>query len=69
MAKNHTEVTVAEIGLCDLDNDHGLAYADASLPAYGGSWGNICKACFDFHRCTLGLGKGQRLIERDSGTR
>lgn len=63
MTNNHTITTVSTIPPCDLDNDHGPAYADASLPAAGGSWAYVCRACFEHHGCQLGLGQGQQLIE------
>lgn len=58
---NHTATEVTSIPPCDLHDDGTAAYADARLPAYG-SWGNLCKAHFDTHRCTLGLGNGQRFV-------
>jgi len=63
MAK-HESVTVVRIPPCDVDDTHGPAYADARIPMYG-SWGNVCKPCFDHYGCKLGLGLGQRLILAD----
>lgn len=63
--RDHTAVEVASIPLCDINKSHGPAYADAALPAYGGSWGYVCKADFDQAGASLGLGRGQRLVERD----
>lgn len=69
MSNNHTTTEVAAIPACDLDPDHGAAYADASIPAARGSWAYVCRACFDRHGCQLGLGQGQQLIERSEVTR
>ena len=61
MTEPHTEVTVTFLPDCDIHRTHGKAYADALLPLHG-SWGYVCKPCFDTLGCTLGLGRGQRLI-------
>jgi hypothetical protein len=58
-AARHTTVKVDHIPLCDVDPNHGNAYADAKIP--GGPWGYLCKACFNKHGCKLGLGLGQEL--------
>ena len=50
---------------CDICSDGTLAEYDASLPVYGGSWANVCKRHFLAAGCTLGVGRGQRLIPRD----
>jgi hypothetical protein len=57
---SHT--TVSAIPPCDLDPAHGPAWADASIPAAGGSWAYVCLDCFEKHGCQLGLGSGQRLV-------
>lgn len=60
--KDHTSVVVASVPLCDINPQHGLAYADAKLSI--GPWANVCRACFTRYGCTLGLGRGQRLVAR-----
>jgi hypothetical protein len=45
--------------------DNPVAYADASIPAHRGSWANVCRACFERFRCTLGVGRGQVLLSKD----
>jgi hypothetical protein len=60
---DHTSVAVSVIPSCDVNPDHGAAYADAKIlrPAPG-PWGNFCKSCFDSFGCRLGLGFGQALM-------
>lgn len=63
-----TEAKVASIPNCDLPHHDPvtglprkvLAYADARIPAVG--WAYVCKAHFDSYGCSLGMGKGQRLV-------
>lgn len=62
---DHTSVEVDRIPPCDLNANHGDAYADAQVPDVS-SWAFVCKACFDKYRCRLGLGLGQRLVPRVS---
>lgn len=62
MPKNHTEVKMERIPNCDLNPEHGPAYADAKLSM--GPWGYVCKACFDKYGIGLGLGLGQKLVDR-----
>ena len=68
--RRHTSVVVEELPGCDLCKDiHDVdmpAYADARIPAYG-SWANVCWDHFNDCGCTLGLGRGQRLIRRRDG--
>lgn len=64
----HTAVVVEELPPCDVCRDFNLdrpAYADASVPAWGGTWGNLCLDHFRDMACSLGLGKGQRLLLYD----
>ena len=58
-----TRVIVSTIPPCDLNPDHGPAYADAKIPP-AGPWGNLCRACFHAYGCELGTGAGQILILR-----
>lgn len=63
--KPHTEIKVSEIPKCDLCAEKGRtvpAYADAVLPGRGGSWANVCRDCFGWGCCNLGLGRGQKYI-------
>ena len=54
-------VIMATVPQCDINPDHGRAYADARLPTFG-SWAYVCSPCFKEHKCALGLGKGQELL-------
>ena len=57
-----TQVKVDRIPNCDLCGDGTKAKYDASLPALGGTWGNVCKEHFVRLGGSLGLGRGQELI-------
>lgn len=61
--KRHVAVFVREKPTCDVDADHGEAYADARVPP-SGPWGFLCRDCFDRFGCELGLGRGQRLVTK-----
>jgi hypothetical protein len=61
-----TQVLVTTVPPCDLDPDHGPAFADARIPSVG-SWAYVCKRCFDRHECNLGTGHGQALVTRENG--
>jgi hypothetical protein len=54
-------VVVQVIPPCQLNPDHGPAYADARLPVIG-SWAYVCRLCFAAYQCSLGTGHGQELI-------
>ena len=56
---SNTSVTVAVLPKCDFCDDQ--AHYDTKIPMYG-SWANVCERHFKMHRCSLGLGKGQRLV-------
>lgn len=58
---SHAEVRVSKIPPCQLHPEHGPAYADAHVS--GGRWGKICLTCFVTYGCSLGLGRGQKLIQ------
>jgi hypothetical protein len=60
----HEATEVSTIPACDIDPGHGPAYADAKLGTLSASWGFVCRADFDKYECKLGLGRGQRLIQR-----
>jgi hypothetical protein len=47
---------------CDLDRTHSIVdeFYDASIPLAGGSWGILCKRCFNEAGCRLGTGYGQK---------
>lgn len=55
----HTVVYVPMERDCDI-HPGVVAYADAKIPGMG--WGWVCRSCFDAMECSLGLGKGQRLV-------
>jgi len=63
----HTEVLVNTIPDCDLcRSQEGYtwpAFADARLPRIG-SWAYVCDLHFVAHGCSLGLGQGQKLVQR-----
>lgn len=56
---------VDSIPLCSLPTAHQIrpvdAEYDALIPALG-VWGYICQAHFEWYGCSLGTGKGQRLV-------
>ena len=52
------QVKVFEIPPCDVCSKP--AYADAKVP--GGPWGYVCGVHFRQFGCSLGLGKGQKLV-------
>lgn len=62
-ASNNTLVLMDRIPVCDIVPEHGDAYADAKTTQ--GSWGYLCRDCFDHMGVGLGLGRGQRLELRD----
>lgn len=60
-----TEVKMSEIPNCDLCASQGVeraAYADAKLSI--GPWAYVCEAHYAAYRCSLGTGRGQRLVLR-----
>ena len=57
--KEHTQVEVSHLPLCDTCQQHEAKY-DARILATG--WANVCEVCFEFYGCRLGIGKGQRLV-------
>ncbi len=54
------EVKVTHLPPCDLHNGRTAQY-DAVMP--GGGWAYMCRACFINCGATLGLGKGQKLVQ------
>ena len=63
----HTTVLVDEIPDCDLCVSrpapmNSPAYADANL---GRGWAYVCSDHFALFCCSLGLGRGQRLVLRE----
>lgn len=69
-APKHTTVVVEELPPCwvckDIHDTDRPAYADARMPAYG-AWGYVCFDHFNQMECTLGLGRGQRLLRKRDG--
>lgn len=63
MEKNGTVTRLASIPLCDINPEHGPAYADAKLPRLRGTWGYVCWPCFGLYGGALGMGAGQRLLK------
>jgi hypothetical protein len=61
-----TEAKVDHIPDCQLPHPGAvskpLAYADAKIPMVG--WAYICKEHFDRYQCSLGMGRGQVLVQR-----
>jgi hypothetical protein len=53
---------------CDLckKDFFGVMY-DASVPAWGGRWGNICNNCYIKEGCSLGIGRGQKYEQQTDG--
>ena len=68
MAKQaHTEVVVSKLPPCDLCKQDPLvpyqaAHYDGKTKM--GPWANMCKEHFEAYGIGLGLGKGQRLIQK-----
>jgi len=66
-AAPHTEVLVDTIPDCDLcrlqEGYTWPAVADARLPKEG-SWAYVCDIHFVYEGCALGLGQGQKLVQR-----
>lgn len=56
---SNTSVTVAVLPKCDFCDDQ--AHYDAKIPMYG-SWANVCERHFKRFGCSVGLGKGQKLV-------
>jgi len=59
-------VRVSVIPNCDLCSEKGMdrrshAYAKLDIGPWG-PWAYVCKSCFDTYHCSLGTGRGQRLI-------
>lgn len=59
MRRVSTTVVVPVARKCDL-HPGVTAYADAKIPH--GPWANLCQSCFRTYGCSLGTGKGQRLV-------
>lgn len=36
------------------------AFYDVAIPTAGGAWGCICTKCFMEHKCSTGIGRGQK---------
>ncbi len=56
---------VAQLPDCDFCKMEGKkepAEYDARIPRAGGRWGNLCQLHFDQQGCSLGLGRGQKLV-------
>lgn len=49
--------------LCQTEDEEILF--DCSVPTHGHSWGVLCRDCLRDNGCTLGNGKGQRLIDAE----
>lgn len=59
----HTQVEVERIPPCDLCDDGTPAAVDGKT--IHGPWANMCEAHFERFGIGLGLGRGQRLIQRE----
>lgn len=55
---------VDELPTCDMPGCDEPAEYDAATRS--GQWGNLCQTHFDDQGCSLGLGKGQKLVVRSS---
>lgn len=59
-----TKVTLLpNCDMCDMEGKEIKALYDAKLNI--GPWANVCQEHFRQYGCSLGLGKGQKLIERN----
>lgn len=68
MKQPHTQVEVDKLPLCDFCDQDGVkraAYADGKLN-FGTSWAYMCKPHFNVYGIGLGLGKGQKLVKRQT---
>lgn len=69
MAKNHTEVEVAQLPDCDIckyDLNKPGVPASYDGKTNRGPWANMCQTHFQSDGIGLGLGKGQRLVVASS---
>ena len=55
------EVEVNILPECDFCQDHEKASYDCKIPGHA-CWGNVCEKHFVHWGCSLGLGKGKKLI-------
>jgi hypothetical protein len=70
LRREHKAVRMAKIPNCDINPQHGPAYADAAIHIQlRTTWANVCKGCFDLYGGKLGLGAGQELILREEPTK
>lgn len=61
--KNHTEVTVTVLPLCDLCTERGITRpATVDGKTTMGPWAHMCDAHYDVYGVGLGLGQGQRMV-------
>ena len=63
---SHMEAVVYEQKFCDICAMCGKqkkALYDAKCD--NGGWGFLCQKHFEFYGCSLGLGKGQKLVVKD----
>ncbi len=62
-----TPVWVGRVEDCDVCHEYlkDVMY-DANIRTFG-MWGNICQRCFDYHRCRLGTGLGQKYERQSDG--
>lgn len=67
MQHNGTQTKMSKIPNCDICAGNGAsvtAYADASLANAGmSSWAYVCREHFKRMGCSLGLGRGQELVQ------
>jgi len=63
--KTHTETTVTYLPNCDMCAKQAAYDARTVL----GVWANLCTGCFSTYGQGLGLGRGQKLILKERGTR
>lgn len=67
-----TSVEVATIPQCDIHAfDKGVSGVPAAYDGKTqlGPWANMCQACFDQYGTGLGVGRGQKLVLKTSGSR
>lgn len=74
LSKRQTAL-VDKLPTCDMPGCDEPAEYNAQIPGgqgglhelRGSSWANLCQEHFDSNGCSLGLGKGQKLVVRDGG--
>lgn len=69
LMNNHSDVVVARIPDCDFCKENAVTKpATVDGRTIIGPWANMCQNHFQMYGVGLGLGKGQRLILKGTGS-